>query len=83
MPASPKALQATQASLPRATGLVLPFPKVRARRPAVTAGEFASEPVPINMGAIVRLLTVLDEIDRTISLAIRRAYCIPACLDRR
>jgi hypothetical protein len=79
----PEPARPAPASLPRATGLVLPFPKLRPRRPAVTAGEPTGEPVPINMGAIVRLIGVLDEVDRAISLVVRREWIVPRCLDRR
>jgi hypothetical protein len=78
----PEPARPAPTSLPRASGLVLPFPKVRARRPAATAGEPAMI-VGIGMGEIVRLLRTLDEVDRAIALAVRRKWIIPRCLDGR
>jgi hypothetical protein len=78
----PELARPAPTSLPRASGLVLPFPKVRARRPAVTAGEPACI-IGISMGEIVRLLGVLDEVERAIALAIRREFLMPRCLDGR
>lgn len=71
--------------LPKAFELI-PFP--RERKAAGRGGSLRTPArsacaVPICMGAIVRLLAVLDALDRAIALAVRREFVIPSCLDRR
>lgn len=49
----------------------------------VRASARSASCTPIGMGAIVRLLGVMEQLDREVALLVRRRFVIPQCLDHR